>query len=122
MQLMTKIMANVNFQVSRGAECIMISKKFFTEHANALTKRWLRLNVSIMHGPIFHVYAIFTTKENDLSVTSLQKAYRFLLFYKPITPFSSFRQVLVFSSQPRAHIDKSSRNSIIFSCKFVLLS
>lgn len=53
MQLMTKIMANVNFQVSRGAECIMISKKFFMEHANALTKRWLRLNVSIMHGPIF---------------------------------------------------------------------
>lgn len=37
-----------NFQVSRGAECIMISKKFFMEHANALTKRWLRLNVSIM--------------------------------------------------------------------------
>ncbi|XP_028400761.1 uncharacterized protein LOC114523886 isoform X2 [Dendronephthya gigantea] len=36
--------ANVSL-VSRGAECIMISKKFFIEHANALTKRWIRLNV-----------------------------------------------------------------------------
>ncbi|XP_046853521.1 cyclic nucleotide-binding domain-containing protein 2-like isoform X2 [Xenia sp. Carnegie-2017] len=31
--------------VSRGAECVMISKKFFMEHANAFTKRWIRLNV-----------------------------------------------------------------------------
>ena len=40
-------MMTYNFQVSRGAECIMISKKFFMEHANALTKRWIRLNVSV---------------------------------------------------------------------------
>ena len=42
----------------------------------------------------FQVYAIFTTKENNLSVTSLQKAYRFLLFHKPITLFPVFVRFL----------------------------
>ncbi|XP_032223288.2 cyclic nucleotide-binding domain-containing protein 2 isoform X2 [Nematostella vectensis] len=31
--------------VSRGAECIMISKKFFMAHAGDLTKKWIRHNI-----------------------------------------------------------------------------
>ena len=34
-------------QVSRGAECVMISKKFFINQASELTKKWIRHNVSI---------------------------------------------------------------------------
>ena len=34
-------------QVSRGAECVMISKKFFLSQASELTKKWIRHNVSI---------------------------------------------------------------------------
>jgi hypothetical protein len=48
-------MMTYNFQVSRGAECIMISNKFFMEHANALTKRWVRLNVSVT-VPLFKAH------------------------------------------------------------------
>jgi len=31
--------------VSRGAECVMISKKFFMNQASELTKKWIRHNV-----------------------------------------------------------------------------
>ena len=33
-------------QVSRGAECVMVSKKLFTSNASDLTKKWIRHNVS----------------------------------------------------------------------------
>lgn len=38
-------------QVSRGAECVMISKKFFITQASELTKKWIRHNVSIISFP-----------------------------------------------------------------------
>ena len=44
-------MSSFFLQVSRGSECVMISKKFFINQASELTKKWIRHNVSIILFP-----------------------------------------------------------------------
>lgn len=38
-------MSSIFPQVSNGAECIMLSKKFFMDHANELVKHMIRMHV-----------------------------------------------------------------------------
>ena len=45
----------VQFQVSNGAECVLIKKSWFLQHANESTLRKLRNLVSIQR-PVFPLY------------------------------------------------------------------
>ena len=67
-----------HFQVSRGAECVMISKKFFINQASELTKKWIRHNVS------YHILANLGNAAFEVQFLRIPKDYGLRYMYQQV--------------------------------------